>query len=145
MAEASKEIRSLGRDSKRVVMPRREGYCGYTASSCTCLPVWGVGGSWCRACLHSRLPSRCSLRTKWEGEVPGLRPCLPLLRPHELRALHQALLLRIVTVVSCRGKTHNNRPYLSVENSNLLQKPLFWLDLHSSVTKSRSLLSFCSA
>ena len=35
MAEASKEIRSLGRDSKRVVMPRREGYCGYTASSCT--------------------------------------------------------------------------------------------------------------
>ena len=40
MAEASKEIRSLGRDSKRVVMPRREGYCGYTASSCTRLPVW---------------------------------------------------------------------------------------------------------
>ena len=60
------------------------------------------------------------------------------------RALHRAL-LRIVTVVSCRGKTHNNRPYLSVENSNLLQQPLFWLDLHSSVTKSRSLLSFCSA
>ena len=109
VAEASKEIRSLGRDSKRVVMPRREGYCGYTASSCTCLPVWGVGGSWCRACLHSRLPSRCSLRTKWEGEVPGLRPCLPLLRPHDLRAL-QAF-LRIVTVVSCRGKTHNWPPY----------------------------------
>ena len=58
VVEASKEIRSRGRDSKRVVMPRREGYCGYTASSCTRLPVWGVGGScWCRACLHSRLTS----------------------------------------------------------------------------------------
>ena len=55
VAVASKEIRSLGRDSKRVVMPRREGYCGYTASSCTRLPVWGGGGSWCRACHHSRL------------------------------------------------------------------------------------------
>ena len=40
VAVASKEIRSLGRDSKRVVMPRREGYCGYTASSCTRLPWW---------------------------------------------------------------------------------------------------------
>ena len=57
MAEASKEIRSWGRDSKGVVMPRREGYCGYIASSCTRLPtVASFGGSWCwcRACLYSR-------------------------------------------------------------------------------------------
>ena len=59
VAVASKEIRSLGRDSKRVVMPRREGYCGYIASSCTRLPtvasslsvVAGAGGAG-RASTH---------------------------------------------------------------------------------------------
>ena len=70
----SKEIRSLGRDSKRVVMPRREGYCGYTASSCTRLPGCGeVEAGAGRATTHDWW-SRCTLSTKWEGEVLGLRP-----------------------------------------------------------------------
>ena len=59
VGEAGKEIRSLGRDSKRVVMPRREGYCGYIASSCTRLPtvasslsVVAGGGGAGRASTH---------------------------------------------------------------------------------------------
>ena len=89
---ASKEIRSLGRDSKRVVMPRREGYCGYTASSCTRLNTFpgmcllivkhgiflhafgeAVEAGAGRATTHDWW-SRCTLSTKWEGEVLGLRP-----------------------------------------------------------------------
>ena len=91
-----------------------------------------------RASTHD---SRVQVQAEHEVGGGGLGPEATPALAKAARALHRAL-LRIVTVVSCRGKTHNNRPYLSVENSNLLQKPLFWLDLHSSVTKSRSLLSF---
>ena len=94
-----------------------------------------------RASTHD---SRVQVQAEHEVGGGGLGPEATPALAKAARALHRAL-LRIVTVVSCRGKTHNNRPYLSVENSNLLQQPLFWLDLHSSVTKSRSLLSFCSA
>lgn len=94
-------------------------------------PQWRASGGswcWCRACLYSRLRSRgAACSRSGRGAVSGLRPRLPLLRPHELRALHQALLLRIVTVVSCRGKTHNEPSpvQLSVENSKLFQQTLF--------------------
>ena len=94
-----------------------------------------------RASTHD---SRVQVQAEHEVGGGGLGPEATPALAKAARALHRAL-LRIVTVVSCRGKTHNNRPYLSVGNSNLLQQPLFWLDLHSSVTKSTSLLSFCSA
>ena len=89
-------------------------------------PQWrAFGGSWCwcRACLYSRLRSggaACSRSGR--GAVSGLRPHLPLLRPHELRALHQA---GSPAHRNSRELSWENSQQLSVEKSKLLQQPLF--------------------